>query len=301
MAPSATAATTTVPSLASSPSESGTAAGLPQLIVLADGVQGGVGLWTYGNDGSWTAGASLPGATAIARDGRRLTLAAQGSLELRDIARPQDVAPQVGVTWPSQMPKGTISCVDRSDAGKTVVAMTDADGITFALVSADGIGGPLLPVPESPFGPSVAWLDADRVLVVSGDTRQIPRLTVLDTTNRSVTFLRGLTGVRGFAVSPDRLSLAAATESAVYVGSVSDLLADREPAAIATLGPSQVVWDLTLDGDGSRLAMLSGTEAADGTVADTHEVGYERREGSWAKIFDSPVPFTRASGQVWLI
>jgi hypothetical protein len=97
------------------------------------------------------------------------------------------------------------------------------------------------------------------------------------------------------------MSLAAATESGVYVASVADWLAGREPASIVALEASQVVWDVGLSGDGSRVAMLSGTEEADGTVGNVRELGYQRGAGGWSKIVDVPVPFARALGQVWLV
>jgi hypothetical protein len=287
--------------LAASVQVTGPAVDAPQLIVLADGVVGDVGLWTFGSDGSWSAGRTVPGATAIGRDGQLVTLSVQGALELRDVARPQDPRSTLGVQWASAVPRGTVACVDRSDSGRTVIAVSDANDLAFAVVSAQGAAALLSPVPESPFGPSVAWLDADRIVALSADARQIPRLTVLDTAKGSTTALQGLSGVRVFAVSPDRLSLAAATESSVYVAPVVDWLAAREPTEGVNLKPSQIVWDLALSADGSRLAMLSGTERADGTVADIREIGYERRAGAWAQIFDAAVPFTHASGQVWLI
>jgi hypothetical protein len=69
---------------------------------------------------------------------------------------------------------------------------------------------------------------------------------------------------------------------------------------MVSLDPSQVVWDLALSADGSRLAMLSGTEDASGVVADIHEITYVRSGSSWSEETDSTVPFSRAVGQVWL-
>lgn len=301
MAPSPTATAIVTSSLASAPSVRAADAGSPQLLVLAAGATGDPGLWTCGSDGSWNAAGMVPGATAIARDGQKLTLAGQGSLEFRDVSAPQKVGPTLSLKWASQAPQGTIVGVDRSNPGKAVVAIADSNGLAFAVVSAEGSAGLLSPSPESPFGPSVAWLDDDRLVALSVDTRQVPRLAVIDTAKRAIALLRVLGGVRLFSLSPDRLSLAAATESGVYVAPISDWLAEREPAAIVTLEPSQVVWDLALSGDGSRLAMLSGTEAADGTVSDTREIAYERKARAWMKILESPVPFIRANGQVWLM
>jgi hypothetical protein len=190
--------------------------------------------------------------------------------------------------------------VDRSDAGSTAIAVSQAGGLAFGVVAADGSTGDLLPAPDSPFGPSVAWLDSERVAVISDDARQIPCLAVVDTAKHKLALLSGLGGVRTFAVSPDRRTLAAATESAVYVAPVDDWLADQEPSRAVSLDPSQVVWDLALSLDGSSLAMLSGTEDASGVVTDIHEITYVRTGSSWSKQTDSAVPFSLADGQVWL-
>jgi hypothetical protein len=61
-----------------------------------------------------------------------------------------------------------------------------------------------------------------------------------------------------------------------------------------------VVWALALDAGGSRVFMLSGTVAADGTVGSIHELGYARQGSAWVKVLDVPVPFGRAVGQVCL-
>ena len=111
--------------------------------------------------------------------------------------------------------------------------------------------------------------------------------------------LKGLGGIRVFALSPDRTTLAAATESAVYVASVSDWLANRAPEPALSTQPSQVVWDLALNADGSALAMLSGTEDAGGTVGAIHEIGLIHQGSDWVQSFNSAVPFSRAMGQVW--
>lgn len=296
-----TAGATAVPSGTSAPSVGATGVDVPQLLVLGDGTNEEAGMWIYADDGGWTRGAKTPGVTAIARDGEILTLASQGSLEFREVPKPQERGSSQGMKLGAQVPLGTVVSVDCLEPGRAVVGIVDANGLEFAVVDADGTGRVLTPAPDSPFGPSIAWLDAHRLVALSTDNRQVSRLAVIDTAKGTLSLLHGLVGVRAFAVSPDRLWLAAAIESGVYVAPVSDWLADRGPATAATLKPSQVVWDLALSGDGSRLAMFSGTEAADGTVGDIHEVGYGRKPGGWARIFDSPVPFSQAIGQVWLV
>ena len=271
----------------------------PHLLVLADGVQGGVGLWTY-TGGSWAPKWPLPGATALDRDGQSLILGIGGSLELRAETSPQTPVASLSPHSGNKLLTGTIVGLDRSDAGVTAIAVSESGGLAFQLVAADGSTGELSPAPDSPFGPSVAWVDSERLAVISDDARQIPRLAVVDTKKHEIVLLSGLGGVRVFALSPDRRTLVAATESAVYVAPVGDWLGDEEPSRMVSLDPSQVVWDLALSADGSRLAMLSGTEDASGVVADIHEITYVRSGSSWSEETDSTVPFSRAVGQVWL-
>lgn len=289
-----------VPSLTNELSARPTGGAGPQLTVLAN-VATGVGLWTYNSDGTWTAGPSVPGATAISRDGQLLILAGQGSLQVREVSKPQTAAGSLAMKWESAAARGRVACVDRSASGKTVVAVSAVDALTFAVVGPDGFARVLSPSPSSPFGPSVAWLDEDRLVALSADPQMISRLAVVDTANHSVTVLQGLPGIRTFGMAPDRRSLAAATESDVYVASIASWLAERQPKPAVTLEPGHIVWDLAISGDGSRLAMLSGTEAADGTVGAIHELVYEATAGSWKRIASSPAPFTGADGQVWLV
>jgi hypothetical protein len=291
----------TGPSLTGEPTAPWTGSAVPQLIVLAEVASGGVGLWTYNSDGTWSAGSGVPAATAIARNGQLLTLAGQGSLQVREVSKPQTVGASLAMRWESAAPGGRVACVDRSGSGKTVVAVADTDSLTFAVVGADGFAKLLSPSPRSPFGPSVAWLDEDRLVALSVDPQMISRLAVVDTAKHSVAVLNGLPGIRTFGVAPDQRSLAAATESGVYVAPIADWLTGRQPKPAVTLDPGQIVWDLAISGDGSRLAMLSGTEAAEGTVGAVHELIYKLDTGSWNRIANSAVPFTSADGQVWLV
>lgn len=287
----------TNPSVSGSAGASGVSA--PQLLVLADGVQGGLGLWTY-SGGNWTARWPLPGATVLGRDGQSLILGIGASLELRAETSPQTPGVSVSPQWGNRPLSGAIVGVDRSDAGLTAIVVSQASGLAFGVVAADGSTSDLVPAPDSPFGPSVAWLDSERLAVISSDARQIPHVAVVDAEKHKIVLLSGLVGVRVFALSPDRRTLAAATESAVYVAPVGDWLADQEPSRALSLDPSQVVWDLALSGDGSSLALLSGTEDASGVVTGIHEITYGRRGSGWSKQSDSAAPFSRAVGQVWV-
>jgi hypothetical protein len=60
------------------------------------------------------------------------------------------------------------------------------------------------------------------------------------------------------------------------------------------------VWGLALDDAEARLAMLSGTVSADGLITSVREIGYAKGPAAWAKEFDSPAPFGKAIGQVWM-
>jgi hypothetical protein len=103
-----------------------------------------------------------------------------------------------------------------------------------------------------------------------------------------------------FALSADRKSVAAATEMAVYAGPFLTIAGSSVPPPIVTLAEGQVVWALALDTSGSRLFLLSGSIAGDGSIGDVHELGYARQGSSWQKVLDSAVPFGRAVGQVYL-
>jgi hypothetical protein len=257
-------------------------------------------LWRLDSTGTWASIGKVPGATTIARDGQRVVLAGADGIQVRELASPQTSRPATRIAWPSAMTQGPVSAIDMSDGGLFAMAVAGGDALTFLTVDATGKTGLLSPQPDSPFGPSLGWLDDGRLAVLSSDARQISRLSVVDKDRRTLTQLRGLGGVRAFAVSPDRTAVAAATETGVYVAPAATWLAGTAmPVAIAV--PSgQIVWDLALDSAGGRAAMLSGAESADGTVSAIHELAYELSGGKWLKLLDVPVPFTSASGQVWL-
>ena len=83
-----------------------------------------------------------------------------------------------------------------------------------------------------------------------------------------------LAGVRVFALSQDRRSLAAATGTGVYAGPVEAFLATGEIGLVAAVDPSAVVWGLAIDDSGDRLAMFSGTVTPDGLVSSARAIGY---------------------------
>jgi hypothetical protein len=167
-------------------------------------------------------------------------------------------------------------------------------------VAADGGVEPLQPAPTQSFTPLVAWLDDSRLLVLTTDKEQVSRLAVVDVAARTIEPSTVLAGVRVFAVSQDKRYLSVATETRVYAGPVEAFLGTGQPATVATVDPSAVVWGLALDDAGTRLAILSGTVAADGLVTSVRETGYARGPAAWAKAFDSPAPFGKAMDQVWM-
>jgi dipeptidyl aminopeptidase/acylaminoacyl peptidase len=195
-----------------------------------------------------------------------------------------------------------IASVSRSQNGTIALVSTDGDRQTYWLVAADGSLATLDPAPNQPFAPLADWLDDARLLVLSTDKFQESRLAVVNLTTKTIQQSSALSGVRFFCVSPDARYVAAATASAVYAGPVEALLGTSAPPTVATLDPSTptVVWALTFDDTGTRLAMLSATLTPDGRPTNVRELGYAQASSSWTKVFDSPTSFGLAYDQVWL-
>lgn len=275
-------------------------AGTPGLIVLGDGVSGGVGLWSFEAPNRWTAVAALPAATGVARFGNSLAIASRGSVEVRSAGTPATAGTALPLTWQGQAPTAKIAALDRSSSGAIAMVTTDGETQAYWLVAPDGALQPLKPAPTQSFTPLVAWLDDARLLVLTTDKEQVSRLAVLDVAAATIEPSSVLAGIRVFAVSQDRRYLSVATETAVYAGPVEAFLGTGQPEAVATVDPSSVVWGLALDDAGTRLAILSGTVAADGTVTSVREIGYAKGSEPWVKEFDSPAPFSKATAQVWM-
>jgi hypothetical protein len=275
------------------------AGGAPTLIVLADGVNGGEGLWKLGADGTWTTIGPIADGQAIARDGSIITIARAGTLETRSVTTPGQTATTLPLKWTGFAPSAPIVAVDRSITGSTALVAAGSQTLSYAIAGADGTAIAMQGAPTESFTPLVGWLDADRVVVLSQGNDETSRIVVVNLSKQSSATIKTLSGVRYFALSGDRASVAAATDSGVYLGQVSAWLGGTQPAQIVALGPSQVVWDLCLDQAGTQLAMLSGSVADDGTVSDIHELGYTRTSSGWDKTFDAAVPFTKSLGQAW--
>ena len=270
------------------------------MIVLADGPNGGRGLWSLSPDYHWTALADTPTASAIGRTADGLALVTSAGIEAR---RGTDLSKSAGVAalkWVGQKPTAPIVGIDYSPSGKAALVMADNSTLGYAVAGLDGTVVALTPAPTQSFSPLVAWLDEGRLLVLSTDNQQVSRLAVVDVAAQTMNQAGALSGVRVFALSADRKSIAAATETAVYAEPYATFAGSLAPAPIVTLAEGQVVWAMALDTGGSRLFLLSGSIAADGSIGDVHELGYARQGSSWQKVLDSAVPFGRAFAQVYL-
>ena len=276
------------------------AAEAPALLVLGDCVDGGIGLWRLDATGKWTSVGPVADGLAIARDADVITIARGGSLETRSASKPGETVETVPLKWSGSAPGAPIVAIDRSPSGSTAIVAADEQGQTYAIASADGTVSRLEGAPNWSFTPLVGWIDADHVLVLNQGADNTSRFFVVNSSDGSTETLGSVTDVRWFALSQDRLTVAVSKDAAVYIGHISALRGGDQPAEIGRLDPRQVAWDLALDQTGTHLAMLSGTEAADGAVEDIREVGYTLLPSGWARSYDAPVPFTKALGQVWL-
>jgi hypothetical protein len=271
-----------------------------RLVVLADGPNGGRGLWSLGPDSQWAPLGNTPNATAIGRTAGGLALVTGAGLEIRkgpDLSKPGNL---MTIRWAGTKPTAPIVGVEYSSEGRAALVMADDSTLTYAVAGSDGTFAVLTPAPTQSFSPLVAWMNENRVIVLSTDNRQVSRLAVIDVAARTMTAAGALSGVRVFAASADGKAVAAATEGAVYVAPIETFTGSRSPEPIVTLADRQVVWGLALDGTGSRLFMLSGSIGGSGSIGDVHELGYTRQGSSWQKFLDSGVPFGRAVGQVFL-
>jgi hypothetical protein len=267
--------------------------------VLADGVDGGVGLWALAGS-TWTVLGATPGATALGRTADGIAIATGHDLDLRTGSELSNPGTVRTLKWSGATPTAPIVSLDYSPSGKLAVVTANDMDFEYAITAADGTLARLPAAPESSFAPLVAWLDDAHLLVLGMDKLTRSRLAVLDTGAHVLTLAQSLMGVRWYAVSADRRTVAAASDGAVWAGSVADLLGQTEPKAIARAAGGDVVWDMTLDADGSNLFMLSGTVGPGGTIIAIHELGYTRGVSGWTETLDLPVPFGWAIAQVYL-
>ena len=274
--------------------------GIARLIVLANGVDGGVGLWTLDAASKWVALAATPGATALGRTAGGIAIATGHEVDLRSGSNLPHAGTVRTLKWSGTAPAAPIAGLDGSPAGKLAFVTAGDAGVGYALAAADGTVTALSPAPTQSFTPQVAWLDEARLLVPATDNMQISRLAVVDTAAHVLTPSATMLGLRVFGLSANRQTLAASTEDAVYAGPVARFLGGTMPERAVTLADFQVIWALTLDATGTHMYLLSGTEAPDGTLGSFRELGYARQGSVWTKVLDAPAPFTRAIAQVCL-
>jgi len=270
------------------------------VIVLADGVQSGIGLWRFQAPDKWTAVGATPGATAVAGTADGVVLVAGRNVELRSATDLTRTAATISLEWPAAGASQPVVAIDRAPGGKLALVTSDGSSVAYAVASADGRVTVLQPAPAESFTPLVAWLDDTMLLVLSTDNQQVSTLAVIDTAAGTMTPIRTIGGIDFFALSSDRMTLVASTERDIFVAPVSEWIAGAQPKKIASVGASSVIWGLALDRNGTHLALLSGAVSADGHVSQVHEVGYTRGASAWSLSFDNAAPFTTSRGQVWV-
>ncbi len=275
-------------------------AGGGRLVVLGDGVDGGLGLWALDSTFQWTALGPAPDAVALGRTADGIAVATGQQVDLRprsDVSHPGSLT---SLKWPGTGPTSPIAALDGSPTGKLAIVTADAQSLGYAIAATDGSITALAPAPTQSFTPLVAWLDDTRLLVLATDNQQVSRLAVVDSGAHTIKLATALGGIRVFGVSADRQTIAAATEAAIYAGPLVAFTGQTPAQPVATLAAGQVVWALAPDADGSRVFALSGTMAPNGEVGAIHEIGYARAGSGWARVLDTPMPFQRALNQVYL-
>jgi hypothetical protein len=251
-------------------------------------------------EGHWTILGATPGANALGRTTGGVAVATGHRIDIRPDSDLTHSGTNTELKWPRTEPNAPVTALDGSVTGKFAFVTSDAKSLDYGLANSTGSVTALAPAPTQSFTPLVAWLDEARVLTLSTDNQQASRLAIVDSSARSIDSLQALAGVRWFGLSSDRHTIAAATESAIYVGTVAAFQAQALPPKAVTLDDLRIAWALALDAGGSMIFMLSGTEAADGTVGAIRELGYSQQGSTWTKVLDSPAPFGRAIAQVCL-
>ncbi len=309
------------------PSSSGSGSASWRILALADGQQGGVALWRYDGIGGWGILQSLPDATAIARDDDTLVIARGSSLDLRSIDDPTVTVSTVHLSWTGTPPQGSIASVDRSPDGTFAVAFDNCtygavtpatncptEVISYALVSPTGSATILTSAPAESFAPSVAWLGTGRLLVLAygsevnsqgGAVVGDSRVGVLNTLTGKLTLASTVGGATGFALSPDRQTIAVASEGfvPVYAGDAATWFGGGTLSQLASITPDGVAY-LSLDGTGLHLAVLEAQASATGDGTSFRALVFSRAGSTWSPALSSPVPFTPDSrvrqAMVWL-
>jgi hypothetical protein len=268
-------------------------------MVLGSGSGAGTSLWQFQGPDKWIEIGSAGEATALGRTDLGPVLA--GSLKIQTLtwADPATPLASVALKWFSAIPADPVVAVDRSPSGQWAMVMSNGTRVGYATAESDGTATILESAPKQSLTPLVAWLDDTRLVVLNTDDRQVSKLAVIDTAAGKMTSIGAIGGIRCFALSGDRKTLVAATETDVYVAPVSGWLTGAMPKKIAGIEGPSVAWGYSLNLDGSVLAILTGAETADGRVSEPHEIVYARTGEDWAKAIDVAAPFATAQGQVW--
>jgi hypothetical protein len=299
-ATSATHGTSATPGVSGIPIGSGVLGAGARLIVLADGVDGGMGLWALNAGSGWVALGATPGATGLGRTADGVAVATGHDVDLRPASGLARAGTIRSLRWSGAAPTAPVVGLDADPVGKLAIVTADATSLQYALAAPDGAVTALTPAPTQTFRPLIAWLDDTRLLVLSIDDLQVSRLAVVDSSAATMDLGRTIGGFREFGLSADRQTVAAATEHGTYVGPVAAFMGITPPQSMIPIDDFQVVWAIALDADGSRIFMLSGTVEPNGTITSIRELGYAREGSGWSKVLDSPAPFDRAIAQVYL-
>jgi hypothetical protein len=290
-----TATASSVRTLSASPSQ-----GSPRLIVLADGVNGGNGIWSLDTNGKWVALAATPGATAVGETAGGIAIATGHDIDERPISDLAHAGTIRSLKWSAAAPVAPVVAIDGSPSGELAIATADEHSLAYGIAAADGTVTALAPAPTQSFTPLVAWLDETSLLVLTMDKLQVSRLAVVKLGDATLEPFASVVGATTFAVSANHQAAAVATENSVYAGPIGTFLSGSQPDQVAAISGSQVVWAIAMNAAGTQVFILSGTEAADGTVGSFHEIGYTKQGSAWAKTFDVAAPFSKAIGQVSL-
>ena len=145
-----------------------------------------------------------------------------------------------------------------SDGGAFAVVTanwSDGDGLQVVIVDPSLEQGAVFPLDAIPVAAPPAWLDADRVAVVTGPPRR-PEVTILDVTNGGTK--RGPTGVTLVAVSVDGSTSAIVPRDGTIEIFATDSWLDGGPSEARIRTPSGATRPsaLALDVRGTRLAVV---------------------------------------------
>ena len=254
-------------------------------------------LWAL--DGSqWHSITDLAGATGIAAAGDGLAVMRAGDLHFLPTSDLTTETRLSKLSWPG----GTapdVAAFAIADDGKVALVIAGTSGTRYAVAGSDGMVSAPEPAATQPFAPLVAWLDANRQLILVTDPQQVSRLGVR--TGSTAETLTGIAGCRWFAVSGDGKTIAVVTDTGLYADTAMVVLGkSQSPARIDQIASTDVAWSLALSRDGQHLAVLEGRVGDDGTPTNVREVVYSHSGSAWKKDLEVAVPFAGVLGQAWV-